>query len=149
MDRVIKVTKCGEKEVCGVNDRISIEFSPFELIALTRIMGLQAKHRDINQSELHDAFLTARQIWVEARKSRNLIGTDLLEFERVRSVLPLHFGEPDKLSQVIICTSISGKDDFVLSMPRTLTLARKFSRGLSFTATYEKTPRNAEKEKGK
>ena len=153
MDRVIKVTKCGEKEVCGVNDRISIEFSPFEVIALTRIFGLlavESKYRDVNESEIHDVFLMARQIWEKMRKTRNLTGVDLLEFERLASVLPLRIGDPDQpLSELITCTGISGKADFVSSMPRRLTLTRKFSGGLCFVATYEKRARKARKRKVK
>ena len=149
MDRLIKVTKCGEKEVCGVDDRISIEFSPFEVIALTRIFGILAvksEHRDVNESEIHDVFLMARQVWEKMRESRNLTGVDLLEFERVASVLPLRIGDPDQpLSEIITCTSISGKADFVSSMPRRLTLVRKFSGGLCFVATYEKRARKARK----
>ena len=151
MDRVIKVTKCGAKEVCGVDDRISIEFSPFEVIALTRIFGILAvksEHRDLNESKIHDVFLMARQVWEKMRKSRNSTGVDLLEFDRVASVLPLRMSNPDQpLSEIITCTGISGKADYVSSMPRKLTLARKFSRGLCFYATYEKRARKARKRK--
>jgi hypothetical protein len=143
MDREIKVTKCGEQEVCGVNDRISIEFTPFEVIALTRTFRLRtlaAKIQDQdNEREMHDVFLAAREMWGKRRKKRNEIKEDLLEFEKDTSVLPLLIGNPNEPpSEIITCTSISGVPSFVDNMPIRLTLVRKLASGECYTAFYRK-----------
>ena len=147
MDREIKVTKCGEQEVCGVNDRISIEFTPFEVIALTRTFGIQAlastDHRDqCKELVLHDAFFTAREMWIKMRKKRKEmyeLKEDLLEFEKDASVLPLLTGNPNAPpSEIITCTSISGVPSFVDNMPIRLTLVRKLASGECYTAFYRK-----------
>ena len=157
MDREIKVTKCGEQKVCGVNDRISIEFNPFEVLNITRIFGKHAlastNPRDQhNELALHDVFCMAREMWTKMRKERAGMYTlkeDLLEFERDASVLPLLTGKPNAPPlEIITCTSISEEPDFAKGMPTRLTLVRKFANGESHTAFYRKmVKKSREKDK--
>lgn len=153
MGRVIKVTTCGEQEVCGVNDRISIEFSPFEILALTRTFGSRALmlkgHAPGNDHAMRDVFIAARDIWAKMRKNkkRNFIVEDLLKFDKDFSILPLLLRKPDEPpSEIITCTSISSEDvDF---MPKELTLVRKHASGESNTALYKRQAKKR-KRKGK
>lgn len=144
MGRVIKVTKCGEQNVCGVNDRVSIEFTPFEIIALTRTFGKQALTTKSklpgNAHAMRNVFTAARDIWAKMRKNkkRNFTDEDIFEFEKKVSVLPLFIGNPNEPpSEVITCTSIS-KQDYVSAMPRELTLVRKLACGVFHTARYKR-----------
>ena len=64
----------------------------------------------------------------------------VIEFEKNASVLPMHIsktGNPNEpLSEIIICTSISGGADFVDDMPKGLTLLRKLADGREYKAKY-------------
>lgn len=153
MGRVIKVTICGEQEVCGVNDRISIEFSPFEILALTRTFGSRAlilkSHAPGNDRAMHDVFVAARDIWSKMRKKRkqNFIVEDLLKFDKDVSILPLLLRKPNEPpSEILTCTSISA--DSVDFMPKELTLVRKDASGESNTALYKRQAKKR-KRKGK
>lgn len=47
-------------------------------------------------------------------------------------------GDPDEpLSEVIICSTMSGGADYVASMPRTLQLQRRGANGIVVTGNYE------------
>ena len=64
----------------------------------------------------------------------------LIEFEKDASVLPMHISKiansNEPLSEIIICTSISGGADFVDDMPKGLTLLRKLADGREYKAKY-------------
>ena len=64
----------------------------------------------------------------------------LTEFEKKSSVLPERIsktGSPDEpLTEIVICTSISGGADYVNEMPRRLTLHRKLANGKEHAAVY-------------
>ena len=61
----------------------------------------------------------------------------LIEFEKDVSILPMHIGSKnEKLSEIIICTSISGGADFIDEMPKRLTLLRKLANGQKYKAEY-------------
>jgi hypothetical protein len=64
----------------------------------------------------------------------------LIEFEEKTSVLPMlvsETGDPDKpLSEIIVCSGISGGADYIYEMPRTLTLKRKLANGKEYKADY-------------
>lgn len=143
MDREIKVTKCGNILACQFNDRVSIEFFPTELINLKTLFearALASKDYDDQgaERELRDAFATARRMWKKARQNKNETKGDLLESGKDASVLPLYIGNSNELlSEIIMCTSISGMADFIGDMPRRLTLVRKLVSGERYTANYQ------------
>ena len=64
----------------------------------------------------------------------------LIEFEKDASVLPKRIsktGNPDEpLTEIIICTAISGGADYVNKMPRTLILHRKLANEKEYSAVY-------------
>jgi hypothetical protein len=89
-EREIKVTKCGSLQECELNDRISIEFSPYELTNLvylfrTQVKGtrdysyqdterflLKATRREVKDERiLLEAVETAREIWEKARREKD------------------------------------------------------------------------------
>ena len=72
-EREIKVTECGSLQECELNDRISIEFSPYELTNLiylfrTRREGVKDYPVRDNERILLEAFETAREMWEKARR---------------------------------------------------------------------------------
>ena len=72
MDREIKVTKCGERQGCEFDDRISIEFEPSELTDLLLTFKRRAEREgNYNQQgrerERCELFTTAREMWEKAR----------------------------------------------------------------------------------
>ena len=76
MDREIKVTKCGKIEACELNDRISIEFSPFEVTNLKwmfneRAMAAKEYQEQGSERKMHDVFATSREIWEKARGEKD------------------------------------------------------------------------------
>ena len=77
MDREIKVTKCGELQGCELNDRISIELSPYDITKLSyafRPNALEFKNGYLEQEdvrELYLVFTTAREIWEKERREKD------------------------------------------------------------------------------
>ena len=76
MDREIKVTKCGEWADCEYNDRISIEFSPSEILRFAELFEQRAldaeKYSDQTRERgMHEGFLSAREMWEKARKEKD------------------------------------------------------------------------------
>lgn len=64
----------------------------------------------------------------------------LIEFENKCSVLPERIsktGSPDEpLTEIIICTAISGGADYMNEMPKRLILRRKLANGKEYVAVY-------------
>ena len=64
----------------------------------------------------------------------------LIEFEEKTSVLPMlisETGDPDEpLTEIIVCSGISGGKDLKNEMPRTLILIRKLANGKEYKADY-------------
>ena len=76
MDREIKVTKCGEIQNSLFNDRVSIEFTPFELETLKKVFkerAMNANHYDEqgNERDKCGVFTKAYEVWEKARKEKN------------------------------------------------------------------------------
>lgn len=76
MNREIKVTKCGEMETCEINDRISIELSPFEVTNLrwifdARALAAKEYHEQGRERKMHDIFATARELWENVRGEKD------------------------------------------------------------------------------
>ena len=68
-EREIKVTECGSLQECELNDRISIEFSPYEL---TNLIYLFRTRREVEDERiLLEAFETAREMWGKARREKD------------------------------------------------------------------------------
>lgn len=72
MGREIRVTKCGEIEGCEFNDRISIEFSPFDLLILKEIFEERATkaigyNQQGDERDMRELFAEAREIWKKER----------------------------------------------------------------------------------
>ena len=69
----------------------------------------------------------------------------LIEFGEKTSVLPMlisETGDPDEpLTEIIVCSGISGGADCIHEMPRRLTLIRKLANGKEFKADYKTTRR--------
>jgi len=74
-DRIIKVVRCGCTLISGYHDRISIEFSPDELLQLEKIFI----HRALNaetyvqqdfEREMKNTYNSARELWLEERAKR-------------------------------------------------------------------------------
>lgn len=71
--RKIEVVKVGEKTGCLLNDRISIEFSPNDLVSLKEIFEVRALKaasfsRQTEEREMVEVFDGAHRIWREERK---------------------------------------------------------------------------------
>ena len=66
----------------------------------------------------------------------------LIEFEKDASVLPMYIsktGNPNEpLTEILICTSISGGADFADEMPKRLTLLRKHANSQEHKAEYRR-----------
>ena len=76
MDREIKVTRCGDQEACELNDRISIEFSPLELLTFAslfeqRALAAETYSNQTAERTMHRGFLSARKMWVLAREEKD------------------------------------------------------------------------------
>ena len=76
MDREIKVTKCGDMVASELNDRISIEFSPFEITNLkwifnTRALSAKEYQEQGSERKMHNLFVTARGMWEKAREKKD------------------------------------------------------------------------------
>ena len=63
---------------------------------------------------------------------------DLLEFVSEVSILPMCVSESETepATEVIVCSAISGGNDYVNDMPRELTITRKFLNGEEYKARY-------------
>lgn len=87
------------------------------------------------QSALEDA----KDYFLEEAKPLKM-RESLIEFERSSSVLPMHIsktGNPNEpLTEIIICTAISGGNDYVDEMPRRLILHRKLANEKEHVAVY-------------
>lgn len=74
-EREIKVTKCGSLQECELNDRISIEFSPYELTNLIYLFRTRREVKDYpdrdNERILLKAVETAREMWEKARREKD------------------------------------------------------------------------------
>ena len=77
MDREIKVTRCGEQEASDLNDRISIEFAPYEVSILNHILSTNIEETrgsplQDNKCQLYDALVAAHATWQEARYQKHV-----------------------------------------------------------------------------
>ena len=87
-----------------------------------------------------DGKLEYRTTEIEMNKKKLKLRDKLLEFEKECSVLPERIsktGKPEEpLTEIIICTAISGGTDYVNEMPRTLILRRKLANRKEYSAVY-------------
>ena len=74
-EREIKVTKCDEQFNCEFDDRVSIEFTPSELLNMKEVF----KERAIDASDYDrqgrervacEVFTRAREMWEKAREEK-------------------------------------------------------------------------------
>ncbi len=76
MDREIKVTKCGELLSCESEDRISIEFSPIDLLNLKEIFQIRALdatdyNKQADERGMRELFMRGRVMWENMRKGKD------------------------------------------------------------------------------
>ena len=74
-EREIEVTKCGELFNCEFDDRVSIEFTPSELLNMKEVFAERAidasdYDRQGRERVACEVFTTAREMWEKARKEK-------------------------------------------------------------------------------